>query len=762
MPWGSDRFSAQALGRGMEQASVDAKDMGSGAGADNRFPADGHIPENDLLDQALIQTADRKEANGGHMLIGLVLTTGLMAALISVPLALAWLVLNLVVGVVLIRTARWVSRQAPPTSRHKTLLDGLLLISAMSSCSAAHIFYFMVEDHGALAAIGYLYGVLMYILVNYSASERFLKLVSAPFFITLLLLPLISAASPPFMDAFDLVFAVCGIGSALGFIVASKITLQFNRVLNEALQDSEANRRAADEANTRLTEALGQTGMGLYDYDVRAGTVHLSDFARTLLGDDDQAAIATLRDPSNGHVHHEDAEQVLNDINEVLTGRKPILDTIYRLQGPHEEGLVRWIRSRGVAHFDADGTMSRFIGSLSDITDEMWMQFDLEQARKAAESASAGKSAFLATMSHEIRTPMNGVLGMAQALSDSNLNPDQRGMVDVIRECGASLLSILNDVLDISKIESGRMTITPVDGDLKDLVTGVIQLWAPTAQEKGLSLDVTISDTVPRMLSFDPVRVRQCLSNLVSNAVKFTKTGGVTVDVGCTIGPDGKGMVGITVTDTGLGIPEDVQERLFAPFTQADGSTARHHGGTGLGLSISRSLARLMGGDLTVASTMGRGSAFTLHFEALDVSPSDGQVKAEDAADADDAASLRDIKVLVVDDNAVNRQVARLFLDYLGAHITDAANGQEALDAMEGQAFDLVLLDMHMPVMDGAEALSRLRKADAPWSAVPVIALTADAMVGDRERCLSLGADGYVPKPIDLAELRSEITRVTA
>ncbi|MGF1453969.1 MAG: ATP-binding protein [Alphaproteobacteria bacterium] len=740
---------------------------------DRRFSDDRDIQEQLIRleepgPESLKETAARKEANGLHMLIGLAMSSGLMAALISIPLAIGWLVLNLAIGIVVIRTARATSRQECPSPHRMALFYGILAISSLANCSAAFIFYFLMEHSGALAAFGYLNGVLVYIIVNYSASAFLMAFVSIPFVATLIILPLIALATPPGPDAADLVFCVSGLGSALSFLVASQIALRFNAMLNTSIKETEAERQMADEALTRLSDALGETGMGLYDFDVNANSIRLSDFAQTVLGPTDEMAMETLRYPTRRHVHPDDADALLTQIRKVRAGQQSVFDATYRIQDVDREGRIRWMRSRGIARYNPDGSMSRFIGSLTDVTQEIWMQAHLEEARKAAESASAGKSAFLATMSHEIRTPMNGVLGMAQALGQTRLDPTQRDMVDVISECGGSLLSILNDVLDISKIESGRMTLSPVEDNLRDVVTGVLQLWEPSAQDKGLTLDATLPDDLPPGLTFDPVRVRQCLSNLVSNAVKFTERGSISVDLTLDRTTTGPHAVTITVTDTGMGIPEHAQEKLFAPFVQADTSTARHQGGTGLGLSISRSLARLMGGDLTVASTPGHGSVFTLRF-AVDAARSGDDSRKTAALDptiqsnkSDDVFAIKDIKVLVVDDNDTNRQVAHLFLDFLGARITDAADGQEALDALEREAFDLVLLDMHMPIMDGAQTLRRMRDGEASWSDVPVIALTADAMVGDRERCLSLGADGYVAKPIELADLQAEITRVMA
>jgi signal transduction histidine kinase/ActR/RegA family two-component response regulator len=380
---------------------------------------------------------------------------------------------------------------------------------------------------------------------------------------------------------------------------------------------------------------------------------------------------------------------------------------------------------------------------------------DVEAARDAAEAATRTKSEFLANMSHEIRTPLNGVLGMTQALAGRDLDPAVREMVSTIRESGATLMAILNDVLDLSKIEAGRLDIAPGDASLTHTLRQVMRLFEPVAGEKGVTLALASGASSDHQLKFDALRVRQCVSNLVSNAVKFTPQGHISIEASVT--PEGqRHRVEVRVIDSGIGMDEATLDRLFEAFTQADGSTTRRFGGTGLGLTISRQLARLMGGDITVTSQLGRGSTFTLSFLADAADAVNANQPAADAPRRSEVR-LRGARVLLTDDNAVNRQVVRLFLQPQGAIIVEAANGAEALRALETQPFDLVLLDVHMPVMDGVETIKRIRASAETWRALPVIALTADAMSGDRERLLALGMTGYVAKPIEQAELLSAI-----
>lgn len=403
-----------------------------------------------------------------------------------------------------------------------------------------------------------------------------------------------------------------------------------------------------------------------------------------------------------------------------------------------------------------DGT-SGIAGINFDITEYK----QAEERAEANAAANAAKSQFLASMSHEIRTPLNGILGMAQALaSDTSIAQTHRDKVETILDSGRILTALVDDVLDLSKIEAGKMTIDPVDGDLRHVARRIIRLFEPRAQEKGISLTLDVAEPLTEALAFDPVRVRQCLSNLVSNAVKFTETGGVTLHL-ATSEADDRWQVTATISDTGIGMDQEAMGKLFSEFSQADSSTTRRFGGTGLGLAITRKLARMMDGDVTVESTPGKGSAFTFTFLAA---PAAGPVQRQSGRDADPGSgathSLTGLRVLLADDNPVNREVVRLFLEPYGITFTEAENGRDVLEALDREPFDLLLLDIHMPVMDGPEALSRLRESGKAYSRVPVIALTADAMSGDRERFLGMGADGYVAKPIDQAELLSAVARL--
>lgn len=435
---------------------------------------------------------------------------------------------------------------------------------------------------------------------------------------------------------------------------------------------------------------------------------------------------------------------------------------------------------------DEQGNITHFIAIKQDVTERKQFEQQLEQALEQAQAASRAKSEFLANMSHEIRTPMNGILGMAQLLMDTPLSEEQRDYVTTLKESAESLLSLLGDILDISRIEAGKMELRYAPFNPRQLVHQVARLFAARAREKGLLLQVEVDEEVPASLSGDELRLRQILTNFVGNAVKFTEQGSITIRVRLVeAGNTQKAhslrhqfaipehfstvWVQLEVTDTGIGIPADKQTAIFESFTQVDGSATRRYGGSGLGLAINRSLAELMGGTIGVQSEEGKGSNFwvVLPLFAPNMEQSLGTVGAvlsRRSAGADDGsasgAACAKGRVLLVEDNEVNRKVAVRLLQRLGYEVDVAEDGGEAVEKTAQRRYDAVLMDVHMPRMDGLEATRRIRERERVTGGHQVIiAMTASAMKEDVERCLMSGMDDYLSKPVRLEVLQGMLER---
>lgn len=382
---------------------------------------------------------------------------------------------------------------------------------------------------------------------------------------------------------------------------------------------------------------------------------------------------------------------------------------------------------------------------------------ELETARDRANAANDAKSSFLGVISHELRTPMNGVLGAAQLLGATSLEPTQREYLSIIRNSGDNLLSLLNDILDMTKIEAGKMTFEVVDVSIEDLHKRVTGPFQAQAEAKGLTFATRFEGDMPSVVRGDPLRVCQVIHNLLSNAVKFTDRGDVTyVMRGERLAHD-RVRFHFAVTDSGAGISSDDLARLFQPFTQVDGSSTRRFGGTGLGLTIARRMANIMGGDISVTSTVGEGSTFTFFVES-EVVEWASQAAAEPIHA--EVAGGQALNVLVVEDHPVNRMILEAWLGSAGHASVSAENGQIAIDMAEDQAFDLIIMDVNMPVMDGLTATRALRAGDGANRETPIVVLSASARSEDHAAGLDAGADAYLNKPIDFSALADLMNRV--
>ena len=414
-------------------------------------------------------------------------------------------------------------------------------------------------------------------------------------------------------------------------------------------------------------------------------------------------------------------------------------------------GAIRHIRAIGAVYVASDGT-SKIVGANWDVTADVERESELLAKRREAEAASVAKSRFLATMSHEIRTPMGGVLGMLDLLLDSPLCAEQRQRAEIARASASTLLTILDDILDLSKLEADRVQLDPVHMRIDRLVGEVAALFRPMAEAKGLPVAVEMAPGVPPWLICDPVRLRQIVVNLLSNAVKFTDSGRITLRIAYVART---ARLSIAVEDTGIGIEPEAAEHLFQPFSQLDATLDRRAGGTGLGLAISNRLAALMGGDIALDSAPGRGSTFIATVSAPRGRP-------PEASEPDARAVQRPLAVLLVEDNATNQLVVSAMLQRGGHLVTKAGDGLEALEAIRTSRFDVVLMDIEMPRMDGPTATAAIRAMDGATASLPIIALTANAMAGDRERYLALGMTDYLSKPIDPKALAAALARADA
>lgn len=541
-------------------------------------------------------------------------------------------------------------------------------------------------------------------------------------------------------------------------------------------------RKLAEEtlksATDRLMLATRAGGVGIWDYDIKHDTEEWDDQMYRLYA-------ATREEFPNGEqawrarVHPDDRERQNREITRAISGERDF-DTEFRIVWP--DGSAHIIRALAMLQLDASGRPSHLIGTNWDITAQKIAEqklietnLDLEQAgiranelMVQAETANVAKSAFLATISHEIRTPMNGIIGMANLLLDTGLTDEQRQYATLLKSSGDALLVLINDVLDLSKIEAKKLELESVEFDIAELVAEVIAMMDVQAQEKRLEIRHELATGIPQRVIGDPGRLRQILVNLTGNAIKFTERGEILVRAELAEDAEDSCLILFSVVDTGIGIPRDKLGTLFAPFTQLDSTTTRKYGGTGLGLAISHQLAELMGGKIGVESEPGKGSTFwfTIRFAKMRAESGDNDCASPKRAKGLTAFDFKPFahrfRILLAEDNLTNQLIAVKYLERLGLSVDTVINGSDAVHAVGHSVlpYDLVLMDCQMPEMDGYEATRRIRAIMTPMGKrLPIIALTAHALQGDRERCLDAGMDDYLGKPISVEGLYRAIAK---
>jgi PAS domain S-box-containing protein len=609
---------------------------------------------------------------------------------------------------------------------------------------------------GVAIATIWLAGSFMANFVYFGANQRLLLAVLIPGIAVALVGPFL-ASGLHLQSAVISALILVGLVSTRGFALDQQALLRTLADRQMALSDSER----------KLSVAVEAAGDGLFDIDLVSGELRVSATWLTMLGyapDEVQMPILEWR----RFVHPDDLPGVQAEYAAHFRGETPHTSTEHRMLC--KDGSYKWVLARGqLAERTAAGRPRRIIGATMDLSARKAMEQQLEAARDVAESANHAKGVFLANMSHEIRTPLNGVIGTAGALARRPLAAEEREMVALIQASGQTLDRLLSDILDQAKIEAGQFELIVAPFDLRHEIETAAELMRARADEKGIGFGVTYAAGARGTFAGDAVRIRQIVSNLASNAIKFTAAGDVRIHVDC-LEPDTPGApsrLRLEVVDSGIGFDPEAARRLFTRFTQADGSISRQFGGTGLGLAICRTLVDLMQGEIRAASEPGVGSTFTVELPLLrtvsladyDALTAAGADRCEPSADA--AGTMARLRILLAEDHPTNQRVAQLILEPAGVDLTIVGNGREAVEIFQPNLFDLILMDMQMPVMDGLTATREIRRRERELgiAPTPIAMLTANAMCEHKDQAAAAGAHHLIAKPITPESLMAGVER---
>ncbi|MEO5326745.1 MAG: ATP-binding protein [Magnetococcus sp. THC-1_WYH] len=520
-------------------------------------------------------------------------------------------------------------------------------------------------------------------------------------------------------------------------------------------QEQELKRlRQQDLANrmneTKLAELQRMAAIDSWEINEQSGRLSASEPLSRILGE--EGLMGYSMDDLRQCIHPDDQENFRHHYEASVNHGRPF-ELVHRMI--LKDGQERIVKHFGKTFFAASVFPLKSIGLIQDVTRQKQVEVTLELAKREAEAATQSKTQFLAHMSHEIRTPLNVILGMTQILSETPVSREQHQCLETLRIGGETLLSLVNDVLDLSKIEAGQMDLTVTDFHLTKVIEQIANLQSFFAREKGIGFKVRIGQDVPHYVQGDLDRLRQVLSNVVNNAIKFTSTGKVTV----TVSKGQNQYILFEVRDTGIGMSKEQTEKVFQPFIQGDSTITRKHGGTGLGLTISRKLVEIMGGTMEVDSHLGKGSCFSISLFLPPVSS--GHYSGTDSTFEEASPARKLLNILLVDDADENRMVVRAFLKQVAHRVIEATNGSEAIAIFQEQNIDLVLMDMLMPVLDGYSATRAIRDYEKKrgLQAVPIIALTAHALKEDLARTLEAGCDFYLTKPVRKPQLLETINK---